>query len=185
MFSVKVDPINLDRFSKNLGRFREALQVEMKVALVGTREDFLIRVDDILGSVSEYGGSLGSPYVMVYKRLSISWVSQKRRMGLKLPIGTATGETKAWLKNFANNPVSVIEQGKFLEIDAGVEDSGDATTPEGKIYAMEFGREKTGQPERPIFLPVVAWYISQGSDTPFYHHMVAARNRAIERVYGS
>lgn len=184
MFDISIDKVDLSGFMKDFENIHNIMKEEIAVALVNTREDFLSRVADILGSVPKEGGPLPSPYAMVYQKLSVSWVTYKRKHGLQMPIGVATGETKAWLQGFAEKPGLIITQGNTLSIDAGVLSDGTTYTPQGKIYAMEFGYELSGQPARPIFQPAVVWYLANETDNPFYHEMQVAFQRVIERING-
>ncbi len=193
MLNMKVDRIDTSKFRERFNSFQAELQVQAKIAIVRTREDFLVRVADILGSVPAAGGSLPSPYVGVYQQLSTGWLVKKIQFNYMRPIGVATGETQRWLQALAKNPGEIIQNGTAIEIDAGVPrpadmSSGmgdDARSVESRIYLMEFGGSWFGHgvPERPIFRPAVAWYLTLGQDSPFYLECIQARNRAIAKVY--
>lgn len=187
MFSVSIDKVITDKFENRVNRFYNELKTEFKIAVVNTREDFLNRVVSILGSVSHTGGALPSPYIGVYRELTEKWVQRKIRFHWMLPIGTATGETAQWLISHARQPERIIQSGDFIEISASIPqpmDIGEDITPEGKIYMMEFGSAKLNIPARPIFRPVVVWYLTLGNNSPFYKEFIMARDRATQRIYG-
>ena len=195
MFKITADKIDTGKFHEKYKRFCRELEAETRIALVRTREDFLTRVASILGTVPSTGGALPSPYVGFYTELSTGWLTKKIHFHYMMPIGTATGDTYKWLLEHAQNPGEIIKNGESIEIDAGVPRPHDISegmdenmrSPEAKIYLMEFGGLWFSKvvPARPIFRPAVVWYLTLGMESPFYKECLAARGRAIERVYGA
>jgi hypothetical protein len=174
--------IDLTAFYKNYKRFKQELSNEMRVALVNTREDFVMQVISIVGSVPAEGGDIPAPYVAFYMPLTSKWIEIKRQRGWMRNIGTASGELLNWLIQFAQSPEQVAVGSDFQEITMNPNVAPDSVKE--KILMMEGGLVRT--PQRPIFSPVVAYVTKEGTGTSFfYREAIKARDRAIARVYGN
>jgi hypothetical protein len=174
--------IDLTGFYKNYARFKKELSTEMRIALVNTREEFILQVASIVGSVPAEGGNVPAPYVAFYMPLSSKWIEVKRIKGWMRNIGTAEGKLLNWLIDFANSPSEVTMGSDFQEITMNPNVAPDNIKE--KILMMEAGTVRT--PERPIFSPVVAYITKEGMGTSFFYlEAIKARDRAIARVYGN
>lgn len=183
MFNFEAS-IDLTGFYKNYARFKKELSTEMRIALVNTREDFILQVASIVGSVPAEGGNIPAPYVAFYMPLTSKWIEIKRSKGYMRNIGTATGDLLNWLIAFAASPAEVAMGNDFQEITMNPNVAPDNIKE--KILMMEGGSVDKRTPERPIFSPLVAYITKEGMGTSFFYlEAIKARDRAIERVYGT
>ncbi len=186
MFKIE-STIDLNNFEKKYNRFMKEIEIEMRIALVNTREDFITRVASIVGTVPAAGGDIPSPYIATYEKLSSNWIEIKRTKGYMSNIGTATGDLLNWLIGFSKESTEVKSSVGIQEIKINLDNVPESI--QDKVYMMESGHFTVGNKNypRPIFSPVVIWYATlEGRGiSPFYLEAIKARDRAIERVYGS
>jgi len=192
---------SLERFTKKYDDFKDMVLDESKSAIVKTREEFVLTVANMLGSVGPEGGVstvIPSDYAVVWKELSKKWVGLKRRFGLQMNIGTAYGTSppglKGYLISLAKASPSVQRSGNEASLEwkltapssPGGYTKGSANDPLWKLFSMEFGWKEANLPARPVWYPVLKWFQARAKmqDKLINAPYVAALQRAKAIIYG-